>query len=446
MWDQKVRRLTEESFKRRPQSPLRRSRARFQQGRTTAEAVRREPTNYTGIGAELKAERERQGRNLTDAAAALRIQQQHLEAIEAGRFDDLPGAAYVSGFLRTYGRYLGADPEDVVAAFREESTLPLGPTKLVVPEPIAEPKRPRGTVVLVSLLAVVVLYAGWAYLTEDSGEVGEAVAPAPERLVGLLQAESPAGEPARPGVGSEVEVGAPAPDPEASENDAPQRSAMATSDAAAATAREAQRDADAVLDWAGSALPAPPVPAPPRVELPTVAPSETATSTQAPSGDEPRRPADAGEDTPPETPPLDIPELAPSAPSVPQPPPVVSGEATALPPPPPSVGSGEGYVPQRFGGGDTDARVVVRAKADSWVQIQGGRNETLLTRILRPGDTFYAPDRGDLMLTTGNVGGLEIIVDGEPLGPLGPMGAVRRNISLDAERLLARAGAREPRR
>jgi len=435
MWDQKLRRLTEEGFKRRPQSPLRLSRARFHDERAAAAPTQVDVADYAGIGAELKAERERQGRSLTDAAAALHIQQRYLEAIEAGRFDDLPGPTYVTGFLRSYGRYIGADPGAVVAAFRRESSMPLGPTKLVAPEAIAEPRRPRATVVLVSLLAAAVLYAGWTYFNDNAIEFGDLVSPAPERLLSLLGADT---SPTLPETGSPAGGTGPTPDMPAAPTSGPRLTAPTTSDAAALTAREAQRDADALVDVAASgATGAKAPPAGPGAPSPA-APADRDASLKSP--------VEVGEDTPPETPVLERLEVASPMPPLPQPSPVVVADATALPPPPPSSGGGGGYVPQRFGGGDTDARVVVRAKVDSWVQIQGGRNEMLLTRILRPGDTFYAPNRGDLMLTTGNVGGLEIIVDGEPLGPLGPMGAVRRNISLDAERLLAMAGGREQRR
>ena len=55
-------------------------------------------------GADLRAARERVGWSLPDVAAALHIRLQYLEALEAGRIDDLPGNAYALGFLRTYAQ------------------------------------------------------------------------------------------------------------------------------------------------------------------------------------------------------------------------------------------------------------------------------------------------------------------------------------------------------
>jgi cytoskeleton protein RodZ len=71
--------------------------------------------------------------------------------------------------------------------------------------------------------------------------------------------------------------------------------------------------------------------------------------------------------------------------------------------------------------------------------VQGPSEELLLTRILRAGDTYRVPDRGDITLMTGNAGGLEVIVDGENLGVLGKAGAVRRDIPLEPDRLRQQA-------
>jgi cytoskeleton protein RodZ len=62
------------------------------------------------------------------------------------------------------------------------------------------------------------------------------------------------------------------------------------------------------------------------------------------------------------------------------------------------------------------------------------------TRTLEPGEAILVPNRADLELWTGNAGGLEIIVDGRPVAALAGGRAVRRNVSLDPDRLLQAAG------
>jgi len=91
--------------------------------------------------------------------------------------------------------------------------------------------------------------------------------------------------------------------------------------------------------------------------------------------------------------------------------------------------------PRVYGKGNSDSRVILRATRDSWIQVHGADNVLLLTRILRAGDSYRVPNRNGLTLMTGNAGALEILVDGEPVPPIGPFGAVRRNVSLDPNRL-----------
>ena len=49
------------------------------------------------------------------------------------------------------------------------------------------------------------------------------------------------------------------------------------------------------------------------------------------------------------------------------------------------------------------------------------------------------PLSAGIKLSTGNAGGVDILVDGKKIDSLGPVGAVRRNILLDPDILLARS-------
>jgi cytoskeleton protein RodZ len=86
--------------------------------------------------------------------------------------------------------------------------------------------------------------------------------------------------------------------------------------------------------------------------------------------------------------------------------------------------------------GPASTRIVLRANGENWIEIrEGGTERLVVARLFKPGETFDVPDSPDLRLLTGNAGGLEILVDGEPVPPLGAAGMVRRNVPLDAERL-----------
>jgi cytoskeleton protein RodZ len=85
-----------------------------------------------------------------------------------------------------------------------------------------------------------------------------------------------------------------------------------------------------------------------------------------------------------------------------------------------------------------DSGIVVRARADSWIQIRGGDDSGFnVARMLRTGDSYAVPNHPGLVLTTGNAGAIEIVINGRVAPPLGPSGAILRDLALDPERLLA---------
>lgn len=92
--------------------------------------------------------------------------------------------------------------------------------------------------------------------------------------------------------------------------------------------------------------------------------------------------------------------------------------------------------PSVFGEENSDARVVITAKSPAWVEITAPSGDVLLTRLLRTGDQFRVPNMPGLVLVTGNAGGLEFRVDGDAVPQIGPIGAVRRDVSLDPESLM----------
>lgn len=67
-----------------------------------------------GIGDALREAREEQGRTQADAAAALRVRTDYIEALEEEAFEVFGADTYARGHLRNYARYLGLDPQPLV--------------------------------------------------------------------------------------------------------------------------------------------------------------------------------------------------------------------------------------------------------------------------------------------------------------------------------------------
>jgi cytoskeleton protein RodZ len=108
--------------------------------------------------------------------------------------------------------------------------------------------------------------------------------------------------------------------------------------------------------------------------------------------------------------------------------------ATSLPPAPRDEG------PRAYGAVDGPARIVIRATADSWIQIRNTDQSPLFTRVLKAGESYRVPDRPGVSMRTGNAGGLDITIDGKPAPPIGPNGAVR-NLQLEPQALTAGSAA-----
>lgn len=67
-------------------------------------------------GAVLVAAREAAGLTAADVAGQMRISLRQLEAIEADRYEELPGPVFVRGFVRNYARLLNLDPAPLLQA------------------------------------------------------------------------------------------------------------------------------------------------------------------------------------------------------------------------------------------------------------------------------------------------------------------------------------------
>jgi cytoskeleton protein RodZ len=120
----------------------------------------------------------------------------------------------------------------------------------------------------------------------------------------------------------------------------------------------------------------------------------------------------------------------PSAPMPVRPAPIPEPPPVAAEPPPPAA------PPE-------PPRLLLRARAGSgegsWVQVRDPRGgQTLVNRVLRPGESWEVPQRAGLLLDTGKAESLEILLNGEALPTLEGVVGVRRGIALDPDRVRQR--------
>lgn len=68
-------------------------------------------------GMRLRRLRERRGIEIDEIAGVTKVNPSYLRFLEEERFDDLPAAVYVRGFVKCYARCLGLDPDRVARSY-----------------------------------------------------------------------------------------------------------------------------------------------------------------------------------------------------------------------------------------------------------------------------------------------------------------------------------------
>jgi cytoskeleton protein RodZ len=105
--------------------------------------------------------------SLSDVAQQIRIRSVYLAAIENESWSTIGAPVYIRGFLRTYARFLGLDPEEAVAAFNRTQPPPAQSLPGREPPPPAEPARfSRGSPLIWVAAAVAVVLIAFVTFNE----------------------------------------------------------------------------------------------------------------------------------------------------------------------------------------------------------------------------------------------------------------------------------------
>ena len=329
-------------------------------------ALEREASPGRAVGRLLRDQREARGLGLTEVEKSLRIRRSHLEAIEEGRFDKLPGAAYIPAFLRAYAQHVGLDPEKVLTAYHLSGPVPIKrPISLPADFPIVEKRAPIGLAVLTVLLVVGAGYAAWHYLPREQSVVAEKVPPVPDRLL--------ASHPAAPSTDAAVATGAPAavtpPTP-------PTQEARPGPGGLPAEVWPARRDM--------TAAPPPPPPSAP-------APAQTQAA--------PLAPPVVTAVTPPPPPPvaMTVPAIgqaqAAQPPAQPEQPRVTTQQPQAQPQPQPQPAVEEAARPPAAEPASLPVRMdtPVRVRTNSWIELRAPNGDVLAQTYVRAGESYVVP-------------------------------------------------------
>ena len=172
------------------------------------------------LGDLLSSRRRERGFSIEEAAKETKIKPEFLRALEENHFERIPGETYLVGFLRTYGRFLGFNADELMLLYRRQTT----------PRPVAPPPPPRfsptsrnlllilAAVLIVGIILYFLMWYGRSevvtpYLPSQTSPVEpETPRPPPDvtpgredpRQEGLTPSPLPAPAPAAPGTSSTI--------------------------------------------------------------------------------------------------------------------------------------------------------------------------------------------------------------------------------------------------
>lgn len=177
-----------------------------------------------GVGEELARARAALGFTVADVAQQLKFAARQIEALEQGRYEELPTGTFARGMVRAYARLLRLDPEPLVQRIAGRVTAPDNAAAVASvrrPIPITDSARRTNLVYVALSLAILVAIGGvvFEWQRERSGAarlrfvpaaaqapVPAPAAPEPQRVAAAapalvpLAAEAPTAEsgPAQP--------------------------------------------------------------------------------------------------------------------------------------------------------------------------------------------------------------------------------------------------------
>ena len=434
--------------------------------------------SFAAIGAELASARLERGMQITELAQLLRISRHYLKALEAGDHSNLPGATYVSGYIRSVAREIGLDGEAMSQRYR--GLLDKKSEKPAYQFPIDNQQPQRSGAMIASIIVIFGVggYGGWYAAGKPDLTAGLLGSEQPEVASVMPQVEITVTEPDNliAGDADTLQVATSPAAPAVAETDADAAGAATYLAAAAPVDAGLDTPAGGVDADTGDALAAVEAPADDQpaddaaltdlaaIDTGAAATGTSATGTsetlQAPElgpaadiaqGDVPAADQATGaallEDT----------GLAASAATLEATPEDTTGAAdiaasdAALQPATTTAQTeaatdevaavdsetdtvsrgGVAFARQRL----PEQEITVRATGISWVEIIRNDGEEVMTKLMREGEVYVVDSRDKLYLSTGNAGGLELLFHDGSVRAVGESGEILRDLPLDADRL-----------
>lgn len=376
--------------------------------------------SFEQIGSTLKQARRAQGLKISDVSQQLRISVDYLSKLEMGAFDQLPAPAYVTGFLRSYGQCVALDPTTLVARYNDLTTKAATMPTYKIPVGARPPQRSAPAIASMLVVCAGIAYGGWYWV--NGGDVNDQMAMVPSEIVETLSI---------PAAMQDTLI------------DQRATSAIPNDDQAQSQDLTVPVQPEKVIA-AKAVIPTPTVETDDQVAMTKTGTTETVmtktgiTETGTANTITAEAPAGATLTKPVETAAAIVAPREPAAPPADVDSPVLSGDLAETQVITPASQDGE----TRATGNsaianlrDPAQEITIRAVAASWVEIVRDNGEEVMAKLMQAGDSYVVEGNTRLYLSTGNAGGLEIVIGSDDPRPIGETGQIVRDLPLVTDKL-----------
>ena len=366
--------------------------------------------SFEQIGSTLKQARRAQGLKISDVSQQLRISVDYLSKLEMGAFDQLPAPAYVTGFLRSYGQCVALDPTTLVARYNDLTTKAATMPTYKIPVGARPPQRSAPAIASMLVVCAGIAYGGWYWV--NGGDVNDQMAMVPSEIAETLSI---------PAAMQDTLI------------DQRATSAIPNDDQAQSQDLTVPVQPEKVIA-AKAVIPTPTVATDDQVAMTKTGTTKTGTAktimAEAPAGATLTKPV--------ETAAAIVAPREPAAPPADVDSPVLSGDLAETQVITPASQDGE----TRATGNsaianlrDPAQEITIRAVAASWVEIVRDNGEEVMAKLMQAGDSYVVEGNTRLYLSTGNAGGLEIVIGSDDPRPIGETGQIVRDLPLVTDKL-----------
>jgi cytoskeletal protein RodZ len=345
------------------------------------------------IGAVLASARRSKEMSLQDLSDTLRIPKNYLKSLENSDFENLPGIAYVPGYIRSYCKATDIDSSALIAAYfssvDDKDVAPI----YEVPGQALVPKFSKSSVAMVAVIIAIIGYTSWFVVFRDTPDQVVSVPPVSEQVPQLADAGDAAIQNLS-NTNSEQTAQLDIQTPPIID-DTSSEVAVAGSDL-----ENNQVDDNSPSEIAEAELPSQ-IPA----SLKKLENQETqiALSSDSLASDESLQAADI--------------------------------QTAAAVDPKPQSSNPSSAIAKEVELSDT---LTIRATASSWIEMVNSDGDMITSKLLRTGESIAANLDDKLYLTTGNAGGLMFELMDVPAFRVGKTGEIVRDLPLRADSIISR--------